>query len=287
MVSRIGAAILFLSLTSCVLGQTPPHYLAQGNSLYQQGNYAEAAKYFQAATQLDPQNWQGYQSLGNADYKLGKTEEARAAYQQSLAIHPQNPALRNFLNQMPPSLPPALPANPSDASNPALSVPALSPTPVPAPTDALPKKGRIVGNLGLGYGIASFKDLQNFYGGVLTSSQTPSVASLNLGADYTMMPNVQLGLQLEGLFRTPEGITMNGGGPVTQTWNQHALGGALGIKFLLPLSGGANLIIHGEGGYYTLVGSNVTDSGANAYTWTLASSKIGRASCRERVYRHV
>jgi tetratricopeptide (TPR) repeat protein len=64
--------------------------------LYNSHDYSQAAQYFQAAIQQDPDNWQAYQGLGLCDYAQGDKAGAKQAFDQSLRIHPNNPQLARF-----------------------------------------------------------------------------------------------------------------------------------------------------------------------------------------------
>jgi tetratricopeptide (TPR) repeat protein len=84
---------LFASLASAA---TSNDYYQAGLKLYNQHQYSQAARYFQAAVQVDPNNWQAYQCLGLCDYSLGDKEGARQAFDKSLQINPNNPSLARF-----------------------------------------------------------------------------------------------------------------------------------------------------------------------------------------------
>src|SRR5258708_2568565 len=224
MSSRIGMLVISFCLSASAWAVTAQEYYSTGNALYQQGKYLDAVNYYQAAIQKDPQNWQAYQGLGNADYKLGNTKEARTAYKRSLAIHPDNPDLRGFMAGKSPTSSdldedsPILPQTSPKVASPPPSAPGAVSL---APTNILPQPGKLTLDLGIGALLSSFQDLQDFYGATITSSSTPVQIELDLGADFTISPNLQLGVQVEGLHRVPENLTTNGGGSVTQTWNQH------------------------------------------------------------------
>ncbi len=96
-VRRIAARLLFfLLLAPAALAATSWEYYQAGMRLYNQQDYAQAARYFQAAIQEDPNNWRAYQGLGLCDYALGDRSSARQAFDQSLRIHPDNPQLEKF-----------------------------------------------------------------------------------------------------------------------------------------------------------------------------------------------
>jgi len=87
-------AVFFVS--AAAFAATSWEYYQAGTRLYNRHEYSQAAKYFQAAVQEDPNNWQAYQMLGMSDYALGDREGAKQAFDQSLRIHPDNPQLAKF-----------------------------------------------------------------------------------------------------------------------------------------------------------------------------------------------
>src|SRR5437773_1060206 len=90
----------FLVYTSVLSAATSNDYLNAGKTSYKQGNLNLAVKYFQAAVQLDPNNWQAHQSLGNCFYQLRRPGEALTAFEKSLALHPDNPSVRTFAESL-------------------------------------------------------------------------------------------------------------------------------------------------------------------------------------------
>ena len=74
--------------------------------LYNQHEYSEASRYFQAAVDADPGNWQAYQGLGLCDYAQGDKAGAKQAFDRSLTIHPDNPQLARFDESLQPGVPP-------------------------------------------------------------------------------------------------------------------------------------------------------------------------------------
>src|SRR5579883_345983 len=94
----VRSAVLAASLAGTVAAHaaTSWEYYQAGMRLYNQHEYAEAQRYFQAAVQSDSNNWQAYQGLGLCDYAQGDKEGAKKAIDQSLRIHPDNPSLARF-----------------------------------------------------------------------------------------------------------------------------------------------------------------------------------------------
>ncbi|HVM32465.1 MAG TPA: hypothetical protein VMU88_04975, partial [bacterium] len=99
---------------------------------------------------------------------------------------------------------------------------------------------------------------------------------LNLGADYVLSPNFQLGLLLEFMGKTPADVNDYSLGN-QYTWNEYAIGGAGQANLMFPLGGGTNFILHGEGGYYSLVATHVDVSGSDDGDVTLDASNAGWA----------
>ncbi len=103
------AVILILISASAAMAATSWEYYQAGMRFYNGHDYGQAARYFQAAIQQDPNNWQAYQGLGLCDYALGDRPGAKQAFDQSLRIHPDNPQLARFDE----SLDSAVPASPA------------------------------------------------------------------------------------------------------------------------------------------------------------------------------
>lgn len=117
----------FLTLSVYALGasgtlQAAPAasaYQAAGNQLYQTGDFAKAAQYYQAAVQLDPTLTASFVGLGNSQYRLGRSAEALAAYDRALALDPSNAQLSKFVTALKATatgVPSASPAAPSNSS---------------------------------------------------------------------------------------------------------------------------------------------------------------------------
>ena len=99
--------ILWLLAFAVVMGcgisgfaATSQDYYQAGMKLYNSQQYGQAVRYFQAAVQLDPSNWQAYQGLGMCDYAMGDKASAKTAFDKSLTLHPNNPPLAKFDESM-------------------------------------------------------------------------------------------------------------------------------------------------------------------------------------------
>ncbi len=71
-----------------------------GNALFTQKQYDTAIRYYRAALDSDPENWQAFQGLGNCYYAKGDNARALANYQRSLSLHPDNPPLAAFAKSL-------------------------------------------------------------------------------------------------------------------------------------------------------------------------------------------
>ncbi len=85
---------------SFAFSATSPEYYQAGLRFYNQKKYGEAVRYFKAAIQEDPSNWQAYQLLGYSYYAQGDASDAKAAMDESLSKHPDNPGLRSFKDRL-------------------------------------------------------------------------------------------------------------------------------------------------------------------------------------------
>ncbi|HJT23998.1 MAG TPA: tetratricopeptide repeat protein [bacterium] len=94
--SRLGLAWALFLLAPAAFAATSWEYYQAGMRLYNQHEYNEASRYFGAAVNQDPNNWQAYQGLGLCDYALGDKAGAKQAFDRSLTIHPDNPQLARF-----------------------------------------------------------------------------------------------------------------------------------------------------------------------------------------------
>jgi tetratricopeptide (TPR) repeat protein len=66
------------------------HWLKNGNSLYEQGRYDEAAKSYDRCILLDPQLEAAWFNKGNALYMQGDYDNALLAFDKAIEIKPQN-----------------------------------------------------------------------------------------------------------------------------------------------------------------------------------------------------
>lgn len=98
-------AFAVFSVSTVVSAATSWEYYQAGMRLYNQHEYGEASRYFQAAVDQDPNNWQAYQGLGMCAYAQGDKTGAKQAFDRSLTIHPNNPQLARFDESLEPGAP--------------------------------------------------------------------------------------------------------------------------------------------------------------------------------------
>jgi tetratricopeptide (TPR) repeat protein len=222
----------FVLIPAAVFAATADDDYASGNQLYQQGQYDQAILSFQAAIQANPNYWQAYQVLGYCYYAQKKNLLALQAMDQSLQINPNNPKLQEFDNQVRAATPNAPLAMGSTASIVTAAPPGSTPS-------DLPRQGSFNLEGTLAYVYPGVQDLIDFYGsGTVTGTETG--VELNLGADYVIVPNFQLGVMLEFMGKTPATVDLNGGAEEEQ-WNEYVLGGAIGANIIVPFGGGVTL----------------------------------------------
>jgi hypothetical protein len=96
----IGFILFWASSVSAVRSATSDEYYKAGLQLYQQRQYDQAIKYFEAAVRSDTENWQAFQTLGLAFYQKNKIDDAVRAFDKSLRIHSENAPLKAFADQL-------------------------------------------------------------------------------------------------------------------------------------------------------------------------------------------
>lgn len=248
-----------------------------GLQYYQQGQIDKAIQYCQAAVQADPNHWQSYQILGYCYYSQKNNTLALQDLDRSLQLNPNNPALQKFDDQVRAATPDAPPAA---STGPATQTGTTPVAMLPVNTAAiaadkrnhnLPKEGSFNFEGDVNYVYPGYQDLNNFYGGVYVNDLVEAV-DLDFGGAYSFTPNIQADLLFEFGGKVPINVSDYGD---NDQWNEYYVGGALGLNILLPMSDGLNFIIHGEGGYYALVGSAVVVTGFDDGNVTLDASNPG------------
>ncbi len=274
----VALSVLFLGWAgfSSAQDQALSYYNA-GNTFYSQQNYDQATRYYQYATQLNPNLWQAYQGLGNCYYAKGDKATSLTDYQKALALNPNNPQLSQFVQTLQPQASSPGGTNPSSGSS-TDNAAASSSLAGSGFNPNLPRQGKILFEIEDSDWVGGWDDLDNIYGGTIVSSSSDVVGfKLGLGAAYVFSPNFQLGVKLQYLVKEAESVSTSIDGiPETDLWNESAFGGAVVADGVFPLGDGVNFIGSLEGGFYTLVGSTVT--GTTAYgtaTENLSASSPG------------
>ncbi len=241
-----GSSLLFASPLS-------DRYRSAGNQYYESKDFNKALLYYKAAVQADPQDWIAYQTLGNCEYGLGQRENAVNDFQKSLNLHPNNPSLQNFINQM----------SQTGVSTTHESV-------------SLPDPDKWIWDVGIAGNSFSWQDLVTDYApSTFTPPGSVSGIEFDLGTDYTLSHNFQIGLQLQGTIKDEEILTFGNSG-VTAIYTETSVGAALSAKYLISLGGDLNLVLHGEGGIYGLAASNLNGTnGTLVETGNLTATNFG------------
>jgi hypothetical protein len=138
----------------------------------------------------------------------------------------------------------------------------------------LPEKNTLTMDIGGALWFGGVQNFNDYFGSQLTTAATSHTGwEVDLGADYAIVNEFQLGLHLEGLV-SPVTKSQLADGEFGE-WDSYALGLAAATKYLIPLNSAMSLIFHLEGGFYTLIGSQVTyNQGANG-SLGLAGSALG------------
>ncbi len=271
------------SIPAAVLASDAGDYYTAGLHYYQQGQNDQAIQYCQNAIQADPNFWQAYQVLGYCYYAEKNNAQAILALDKSLEINPNNPQLQQFDNQLHAANPAPAAVAPSaspqttasDAPMPPASLSTSSFTNTPSRNRNLPKAGSFNLEGTVAYVYPGYQDLTDFYGNAYFTGIEEAV-ELNLGGAYSLSPNLQLDALFEFGGKIPVDVADYGTGD-NEEWDEYYIGGAAGLNILLPISDGTNFVLHGEGGYYALVGSSITYSGFDDGTVNLDGSGPGFA----------
>jgi len=92
----LGTGVLIL-WASTLIAQTPGHKFQQGNALYQQGRYPEAAVAFEEVLRAGYTGGELVFNLGNAYYKQGNMGKAILNYERALRFLPADDDVRHNL----------------------------------------------------------------------------------------------------------------------------------------------------------------------------------------------
>ena len=152
----------------------------------------------------------------------------------------------------------------------------------PEANNALPKEGSVTWNVTASADLDSYDDLANYYGQTLINQDIPVGVAVALGADYTIVPQFQVGLNIEGIYKLAQPVSFTEpsyGVTINDQWTDICLGPSLDVKYLIPLDRQLNFITHGELGYYFLTGAmdvvTVTGSTPSVGTYNVSGSNIG------------
>jgi len=306
---RLITLSVFFSLVSITWSQEAPtaqDYMRNAQDALKENDTTSAIGDYLLAIHIDSKNWQAYQNLGGCYIQLRKMEDAKAAYLQSLTINPNNPELKKFMTQVFGGFSPAPIVSGKTTS-------ALTPTPVPihhvdvvvppyaeVVTPTVTQPGEAPPQHFKGFKPYVFQDLPRYnlpdvnsltldlggaiwYGGVQNfddyfgSSLSPGVSShagweVDAGIDYAVVNDIQVGFHLEGLVSPVTRSQLN---TETVEWDSYCVGGTLALKYLIPINSAMSLVAHVEGGYYTLVGSDITYNQGSQGNIGLGGSAFG------------
>jgi hypothetical protein len=141
----------------------------------------------------------------------------------------------------------------------------------------LPDKDSFTWEIGGAIWFGNAKNVNDYFG---SSTLNPLVTSstageVDFGGDYALVNEFQLGAHLEGMRMPSSTSSWNGlnGGSVQMSSN--AVGGALAAKYLIAFDKAFSLVLHLEGGYYTLVSSDFSYNDGHNGTVDLSGSAMG------------
>jgi tetratricopeptide (TPR) repeat protein len=92
------ATLALLFLTFCLHAASPIVLFDQGNRLYEQGRFTDAAAAYQQLVASGQTSATVYYNLGNAWFKAGQLGRAVAAYRRAQELAPRDPNIRFNLN---------------------------------------------------------------------------------------------------------------------------------------------------------------------------------------------
>ena len=84
-------ALLFFFLVGCTSQTTSGAQVAEGNRLYEAGQFVEAAALYQALADAGAEDGTLYYNLGNACFKAGDLGRAILNYRRAQALLPRDP----------------------------------------------------------------------------------------------------------------------------------------------------------------------------------------------------
>lgn len=133
---RLAAVLYFLTFgaagVAAAQDQASQYYQA-GNNFYSQKKYDQAIRYYQYASQLNPNLWQAYLGLGDCYYAKGDKGTALTHFQKALSLNPNNPQLSLLVQ----SLQAQVGTAPAPTANPGLPAAQATPKAI-GPTEGMP-----------------------------------------------------------------------------------------------------------------------------------------------------
>ena len=89
---------LLITASGTLLAGGAQEAIMEGNALYEQAKYAEAARKYRAALEIDPLDAAAHYDLGNAHYRGGSLGRAIASYQRAFDLSPRDADIRHNLD---------------------------------------------------------------------------------------------------------------------------------------------------------------------------------------------
>jgi hypothetical protein len=128
----------------------------------------------------------------------------------------------------------------------------------------LPEKDTVTFDFGGAIWYGSIQNFNDYFSSsdLVTKVNAQTGFEADMGLDYALVNEFQLGVHLEGIVSPVTKSSLISTGQFVE-WDSYAVGAAISGKYLIPLNSAMSLVLHGEGGYYTLVASDIKyDGGA-------------------------
>lgn len=149
----------------------------------------------------------------------------------------------------------------------------------------LPDKNSITLEFGGAGWFGSAQNFNDYFGPDLNPPATSRTGlEIDMGADYAIINEFQLGLHLEGILSPVSNGYL---GSQFVEWDSYALGLAVSTKYLMPLNSAMSLIVHLEGGYYNLIASQIVSNQGSAGSLGLGDSAFGGLAALEMEFFQV
>ncbi len=120
------------------------------------------------------------------------------------------------------------------------------------------------------------KNFNDYFGSDnLNPAATASTAGeIDLGGDFALVNEFQLGIHAEGMKLPVAPSQLSPSGSLVE-WDSNCLGGALAAKYLIAFDKAMSLVLHVEGGYYSLISSDIKCDNGSLGTVNLSGTAIG------------